>query len=255
MKVLLWVVLFALTILLGAAVWFYFNSSALLKRAIESSGSEAIGAPLRVGDVVMEWEKGRGELRRVTVGQPAGFGTGSLLLVERVSIGVPLDANNGRDGVFHLTEVSISGATLNVIAKGESTNLAAMKAQVDQQVASSQSPVADVERQPAETRPIRLIIDHLEFTNLQTHVNSDVLGELDLKVPDISENNLGGDVGGLTVDQLAYAILKPLSRRVTRELIKEGLDEDRLKDELKARARDKLDSELKKLTERLQSRD
>lgn len=224
MKVLLWVVFLALTILLGAGVWVYFNSSTLLKQTIESYGSEAIGAPLRVGEFVMEWEKGRGELRRVTIGQPAGFGDGSLLEVERVRIGVPLDANNGQEGVFHLTEVSISGAILNVVAKGESMNLAAMKAQIDQQVASSQSPASGGEKQSAETQPVRLIIDQLNFKDLQTHVTSDVLGELDLKAPDIAEKNLGRDSGGLTVEQLAYAIIKPLSKRVTRELIKEGLE-------------------------------
>lgn len=255
MKTLLWLVAIVLTILLGAGVWFYLNSSFLLKRAIESYGSGAIGSPVHVGEVVMEWETGRGELRRVTIAQPAGFGPGSLLEVERVRIGVPLDPNNGQQGVFLLTEVLIAGAALNVIAKGDSTNLAAMKEQVDRQVAATQAPTGSAEQASASAAPIRLIIDHLEFTNLRTHVSSDVLGELDLQVPDILEDNLGRDAGGLTVEQLARAIIKPLSKRVTRELIRKGLDEDQLKDALKARARDKVDSELKKLTERLQSRD
>ena len=51
-------------------------------------------------EVVMAGKTGSGELRRVTTDQPAGFGTGSLLEVERVRIGVPLDPDNGQSGLF-----------------------------------------------------------------------------------------------------------------------------------------------------------
>jgi len=151
--------------------------------------------------------------------------------------------------------VAILGATLNVIVNGDSTNLAARKRQIDQQTGASGSSSDPVERASADSAPVRLIVDPLEFANRQTHVSSEVLGELDIKVPDISAINLGRDVGGLTVEQLAHAIIKPLAKRVTRALIQEGLDEERLQDALKERARDKVDSKLKMLSERLQSRD
>jgi len=48
----------------------------------------------------MAGKTGSGELRRVTIDQAAGFGTGSLLEVERVRIGVPLDPDNGQSGLF-----------------------------------------------------------------------------------------------------------------------------------------------------------
>ena len=255
MKVIKWLFLVLLLALAGGGVWFYLNSGFLLRQAIEDYGSAALGSPVKVGGVVMEWAQGRGELKKLSVGQPSGFAQDGaagrpLFEVDSVRLGVPLSADNGTDGVFRLTEIVVSGARLNVIATGRSTNVEAMQKQVERQVGTSSGAA-----EASGSAPVRLIIDRLVLTDMKTHVSSDVLGDLELSIPDIRESGLGKAEGGLTVEELGYAIIRPLSKSVTKALIRQGLDKDKLKAAVKARAKDKVDSELKKLSERLQSRD
>ena len=255
MKLIKWLFLVLLLALAGGGVWFYLNSGFLLRQAIEDYGSAALGSPVKVGGVVMEWAQGRGELKTLSVGQPSGFvkdGAAGrpLFEVDSVRLGVPLSADNGTDGVFRLTEIVVSGARLNVIATGRSTNVEAMQTQVERQVGTSSGTA-----EASDSAPVRLIIDRLVLTDMKTHVSSDVLGDLELSIPDIRESGLGKAEGGLTVEELGYAIIRPLSKSVTKALIRQGLDKDKLKAAVKARAKDKVDSELKKLSERLQSRD
>lgn len=259
MKVIKWLFLVLLLALAGGGVWLYLNSGFLLRQAIEDYGSAALGSPVKVGGVVMEWAQGRGELKTLSVGQPSGFVQDAaagrpLFEVDSVRLGVPLSADNGSDGVFRLTEIVVSGARLNVIATGRSTNIEAMQTQVKKQV-EQQVGTSAGSAEPSGSAPVRLIIDRLVLTDMKTHVSSDVLGDLELSIPDIRESGLGKAEGGLTVEELGYAIIRPLSKSVTKALIRQGLDKDKLKAAVKARAKDKVDSELKKLSERLQSRD
>jgi hypothetical protein len=254
MKVLRWIVLAMVVIAGGAGVWLYLHSGGLLKDAIETYGSEALGVPLEVQEVVLHLEQGAGEMKGVTVGQPAGFGEGHLLEVGTVRLGIAIDQNNGTNDVWHLTGISLADARLNVVAQGKATNVEALADQVDQRMTGTSG--TGTQTSATATSPeIRLIIDHLDLTGMRAQVTSDVLGSFELPLPDIHERRIGVAEGGLPPAAIAEAIVRPLSKKVTRELIRKGLDTDALKAEAKAKVKEKANAELKRLTDRLKSRD
>ncbi|MCP5178555.1 MAG: hypothetical protein R3E84_06520 [Pseudomonadales bacterium] len=246
MKVLLWIVLVLVLVLGGAGVWLYLNSGSLLARAIEQYGSDIVGAPVRVGRVSLALDKGTGEISSLTVGQPGGYDGGNILSIGTTRLGIALDPDNGSNGVYHLTEMTVDSVALSVIARGRDTNVEAMANRVQQNAARYASG-SDTAAGPE----VRVIVDRLNLTGIRADVNSDLAGTMAVTVPDVRLKDVGAKEGGVTFAELANRIVRPISRSVTKELINQQIDVDAVKEKAKEKVKKKLDKEVKGLFDKL----
>ncbi len=248
MKVILWILAILVLAVAGFGGYLYLNSGALLKSAIEEYGSEAAGVAVRVGDVSLDLAEGSGEIRGLTVANPAEFGGGNVMEVGLTRLG--LNVAESTEQVVVLNELVVDGAVLNVIAKGKRTNLEALQEQVEAGEASTSSSSGS-----SATDEPKIIVDRLRIQNTQANLDSDLLGETALKVPDVALNKVGRAEGGITFEELAERIVSPITRDVTKELVNKGLGLDKAKEKAEEKVRAELDRGLKKLTDRLRSRD
>ena len=94
---------------------------------------------------------------------------------------------------------------------------------------------------PAEGPEPKIIIEKFAFTNSRTSLDSDVLGETSVEIPDIHLTGIGEKSQGVTIQEALKQLLSPIVRASTEALARENLNLD----EMKEKAEERLDEELK----------
>jgi hypothetical protein len=221
-----------LLLVIGVFVYVAYNTNSIVKNAIETIGPQYLDAPVRVKDVDISLQDGRGTLTNLEVGNPAGYEGPYAVRVGTVS--VTLDVAHSTSGLVVLKRVTIDGARVAAIAKSaKETNLRTLSSNVPASKSSS---------------PIKLIIDELDVTNTQAAVSSPLLSRaLEVNVPDVHLKDIGRSTGGADVGTVINQVLAPITKAVTRSLSEAGLqslgvDPNQLKSDAARRMNDALQS-------------
>lgn len=221
-----------LLLVIGVFVYVAYNTNSIVKNAIETIGPQYLDAPVRVKDVDISLQDGRGTLTNLEVGNPAGYEGPYAVRVGTVS--VTLDVAHSTSGLLVLKRVTIDGARVAAIAKSaKETNLRTLSSNVPASKSSS---------------PIKLIIDELDVTNTQAAVSSPLLSRaLEVNVPDVHLKDIGRSTGGADVGTVINQVLAPITKAVTRSLSEAGLqslgvDPNQLKSDAARRMNDALQS-------------
>ena len=89
----------------------------------------------------------------------------------------------------------------------------------------STSEAAPAAEESAGPEP-KIIIENFAFTNARTSLNSDILGEKAVEIPDIRLTGIGEKSQGVTIREALKQILDPIVQASTEALAKEGLNVD-----------------------------
>lgn len=248
MKALGLIVGLVVLILVGVGVYVVLNSGALLERAMESYGTEYLGARVSVGGVDVSFSEGSAGVDTLVVDNPRGFSGPPAFRLGNLS--ATLDTAAISSELVVLKDVSIDGAEINLLAQGRETNLQQLLDHLNAQIgANEQAEETGVESE------VKLIIDRFSFTGAKASVESDLLGSASVTLPDIQLSDIGRASDGATVGELLKQILEPIVRAATRQLAREGIDLDgareRIEQNLRERAGEALGEGLKGLTDRL----
>jgi hypothetical protein len=198
MKVVGAAVIVLLLIAVGIFAYLARNTNSIVKNAIESIGSQYLGAPVRVGAVDISLQDGRGTLKKLEIGNPPGYAGPYALRAGEVSMTV--DLANSNTSLIVLKAVVVDHAQIAAVAKStQDTNLNALA----RNVPVSESPAP------------KLIIDRLDLTNTQTSVESPFVAKaLDVNVPDVHLTQVGRASGDVSVNQVVQQILAPITRSI-----------------------------------------
>ncbi|MCR9259194.1 MAG: AsmA family protein [Pseudomonadaceae bacterium] len=246
MKTFAWIVVVLLLLIGGAVAYVAFNSGSLVKSGIERFGPQFLGVEVEVDDVELAITEGSAAVNGFRLGNPEGFAGADMMQVDQVK--VVLDTSQISDTLVVMKEVVIDGADITAIAKGQRTNFQQLLANLD--AANGSDAQATTETSDSAPGP-KFIIDKFSFTNTRAALDSDVVGQLALAIPDIRLQDIGRKSNGVTGVELAQQILKPLTASITNEAVKQGLDIDGVKQNIEQRVRDKIGSGLKSLTDSL----
>jgi len=221
-----------LLLVIGVFVYVAYNTNSIVKNAIETIGPQYLGAPVRVKDVDISLQDGRGTLTNLEVGNPPGYEGPYAVRVGTVS--VTLDVAHSTSELVVLKRVTIDGARVAAIAKSaKETNLRTLSSNVPSSKNAS---------------PIKLIIDELDLTNTQAAVSSPLLAKaLEVNVPDVHLKDIGRSTGGADIGTVIDQVLAPITKSVTRSLSEAGLqglgvDPNQLKSDAAQRMNDALQS-------------
>ncbi len=221
-----------LLLVIGVFVYVAYNTNSIVKNAIETIGPQYLGAPVRVKDVDISLQDGRGRLTNLEVGNPPGYEGPYAVRVGTVS--VTLDVAHSTSELIVLKRVTIDGARVAAIAKSaKETNLRTLSSNVPSSKNAS---------------PIKLIIDELDLTNTQAAVSSPLLAKaLEVNVPDVHLKDIGRSTGGADIGTVIDQVLAPITKSVSRSLSEAGLkslgvDPNQLKSDAVQRMNDALQS-------------
>ncbi len=253
MKAIAWIIGIIVIVIGGVGLFVVLNSGGLIKTGIEMYGPDALGAEVSVEDVNLDLSAGSAQILGLTVGNPAGFNGSDALSLGEVK--VVLDTGQISESLIVIRQILIDSADVALIARGRRSNFQQLMENVERSVGASDGAAESTEAAGAQPR---FIVDRLDFTNAAASVNSDVLGDLALEIPDIHLTDIGRKSKGVTAAELAQQFLKPISDAATRAAVEEGLDLEgvkaRAKERVQEQIRDKISSGLRGLTDRLRDK-
>ncbi len=240
MKAVKIIVLLVVLAIIGVLVYTALNAGSLVKQAIESVGPQYLGTSVKLDKVDLSLTEGTAAVTGLTIGNPTGYK--GAYAMQFGLIKVVLNPADVTSDPIVLQQVVIDGAKIAAVVKGaKDTNFTAIVDHLSRTVGAPDTAESD------DSEEIRVIINRLDFTDLVASVSSDILGDAELKLPDIHLRDIGRKSNGATLGEVAQQLLKPINQAVAKELIKKQLGTDQLKSSLEEKLKSKLSDKLKDL--------
>lgn len=188
----------------GALYWLRGNMDALVKDAIEHYGSAMTRASVRVAAVEISPADGRGVIRGLTVGNPAGFKTPHALKVDRIEVAIDL-ASIAKDAVT-VKKIGINAPDIIYEKADGTTNFDALLKNVNDYVGPSEK----------KDGGKKLIVEQLAVTDAKAEASAAFMDGKTVAVPlpDIALRDIGKAKGGITPGELGQEIFKTLKQKL-----------------------------------------
>jgi len=219
--------------LAGAATYYVASSlDSLIAQLIEHYGSEMTGVPVRVGSVELSLSEGRGSIRGLRVGNPAGYAAGDAFRLGEITIDLDIDSIGSTPIVLDELRVAAPEVQFETDALGKS-NFDVIMANLDAYSSGGGGSADDAEAS-AETR---LAIRRFRFE--KGSVTADVsrlipdAKPVQVRLPSVALDNLGGKRGA-TPAEIGKQVLVGFTASVVRVVASsqaQRLIEGKLKDE------------------------
>ncbi|HEX7035939.1 MAG TPA: hypothetical protein VF210_09200 [Pseudomonadales bacterium] len=256
MKALGWIIGLLALLIIAIGIFLVTGSGALLEKAIERYGTQYLGAPVEVAEAEVSIADQTAAVRGLVIQNPPGFDGPPAFRLGNVAMTLNMDQTSSE--VIALHEVVVDGADVAALVKGRKSNLQALMDHLNEQLGPA-------EEEPADESEVKLIIDRFDFTNAKASVESDVLGQAAVNIPDVHLTDIGRDSNGATIAEVLKQVLDPVVRSVTRALVERGVnlegvrerlegERDRLEQNLRERAGDALPGGLDRLRDTLRPR-
>lgn len=204
-------------ILAIAAYWAYSSLDVIVRVAIEYYGPKITGVPVHVDSVELSTSDGRGTVRGLEIGTPAGFDAPHAATVGEIR--VLLDPATARAPLVHIRELSVESPNITYERGDHGTNLAAIQRNIKGYIAAN----ADSQSGPPEAKHGRrkFVVDHLVLRGGRVTMTSTALhGQgLNFNLPDVRLDDVGKSQGGLTASEIGNLVVGELEAQIARRVL------------------------------------
>jgi hypothetical protein len=216
----IWIGALVAVAVVAAALWLLAsNLDAIVARAIERQGSELTGVPVRVASVEIDLRSGRGSVRGVTVGSPAGFEGDAFRLGE---ISLDVDPASLTSAVIRVDEVVVAAPEVRWVADARGrSNVQAILAHVKQHSKTSEGGEGDASAGEADPETL-LVVRRVEFRDGQVAADLAAVGAgtREEKLPPLTLRDLGapdgapaGEIGARVAEAYAGQVVRTVAAR------------------------------------------
>ena len=227
MKKLAVILLVAVAVAGGAAYWAYHSLDLIVRVAIEHYAPGIAGVSVKVGGVDISAADGRGVVRGLEIGNPAGFTAPRAMSVGEVR--VVLDPATVAGPVVRIRELSVESPLITYERTDRGTNLQAIQKNIRRYI---EQEGGSSEGRPAEAKHGRrkFVVDRIALRGARvTMTNPGLRGQgITFNLPDIELREVGRRQGGLTASEIGGLVAAELEARIaqrvltTIELLKKG---------------------------------
>jgi len=201
----------------GAVFWLNRNIDGLVQAAIEKYGSQMTKAKVSVASVEIKPADGRGVIRGLTIGNPAGFKTSHAVKAAEIEVAIDLASLTG--SVITIRKIGVVAPDI-IYEKGDvMTNFDA----IQKNIADYLGP-ADKAKEK-EKGGKKLIVEELVIASPKAQASAAFLAgkTVEVKLPTIALRNLGKAKGGVTPGELGQEIAGAIKARLTAGISFDGL--------------------------------
>jgi hypothetical protein len=215
MKILLYIIgsLVALAVVAFLIVAFMLGS--IVKKGINHAGPKITQTSVVLEDAKISPFSGKGTLKGLTVGNPAGWTTPRAFYLGEISIDL-VPGSLTKDHIV-INSIVIDQPEITFETKITSSNLQDLLKNIQKASESGTStpqPQPSGETKPAEPgKEIKLEVKSFRLVNAKVIVVG-AGTTLPVEIPSLVMENLGTREGGLTPEQLAAAVLKEITAQV-----------------------------------------
>jgi uncharacterized protein involved in outer membrane biogenesis len=221
MKTLFKVVAGLAVVLLIVIVVGVFNLDKGIKAVVETVGPELTKSSVTLSDVDLSLTSGKGSLRGLVVGNPAGFSSSKAFSLGEISIAV--DPASVTTDTITINSIRIVAPEITYESLKGGTNLDQLQKNVEQAIGASNNDAATEAKGGGEDAVAKkLIIRDLTITGGKISYSNALLGSKSISLPlpplhltGIGEKS-GGASAGEVVGQVLGAINKSAASAVTR---------------------------------------
>lgn len=194
--------LLVVVLLIGAGMFYLVsNLDSIVKRGIESAGTEAVGTNVRVDTVAIDLTTGSATLTGFSIANPEGFSNQDMVRFDELSVAI--DLGSLRSDVIRITSIRSVNPYVLYELQGTQSNIDVVRARFP-----AQEPAPD--SQPG-TQPV-IGIDAVTINGIQGTLQSNLLSTpVNVNLGNVNLPPVQG-----TPDELARQIARPLLTQLAR---------------------------------------
>lgn len=213
------VILLVLLLIVGGGLYYLFsNLDSLVKKGIETYGSQAAGTAVRVDSVDLKLRQASGTINGLTIANPAGFSAKPMFSLGRIHLKLDADSLSGKTPTIDQLAITAPRLLFEVDDQGRS-NLQVLKRHLARNAPGTQEKPADQGQKSEE----RLRVKRLTISDATAAIDLTAMGGKTYQgtLPEIVLTDIGGP-GGTTPAALARVVLDALGRELEREAARRG---------------------------------
>jgi len=203
-----------LVVVIAAVIFLLANLGSVIKAVVEKVGSEATKAKVTLDAADVSLTSGKGSLRGLTVGNPAGFKTNNALKLGDISVQV--DVSTVKSDVIVVKEIAIGAPKVTYEFAAGGSNIETLRKNVEAYAGGERGkPAAE-----GEKKGPRLVIENLYVRDGRVDVSADFLkGEkVGVALPTIHLKDIGKKDGrneGASAAEVAARVIASIGRSAT----------------------------------------
>jgi len=205
-KIIIFSVLALVLAIAGTVAYVLTNIDLIVKTAVEKYGSQAVKTQVRVSSVKIKLSQGEGAIRGLTVANPSGFVSPSIIMLDTISIRIA--KNSIASTPIVIDNILISGPEVFYEMKADGTaNVDILK----KNLAESGSSKEEELQQGRKGKELRLRVGKLVFEKGKVHVRVAQLMDKPyiVELPRLELINIGKH-GGATPAEIAHTMATAL---------------------------------------------
>ena len=205
----------------GVGVFLYSSLDSLVKKAIETVGTEVAGVPVSVSEVQIKLGEGKAAIKGLSIGNPKGFTAPHAFRLGEISIALDTGSVTGNPIVIKDISVASPEVTYETGAQGSNIdaiqrNIAAKSGGGGKSEPAASSSSSDGGK--------KLVIDRLALTGGTLKLATPIPGaQASAKLGDIVLTGIGRSQGGASSAQVAEQVLGALTKGALKSVQNMGL--------------------------------
>ncbi|MCE2510449.1 MAG: hypothetical protein J4G10_05665 [Alphaproteobacteria bacterium] len=217
----------ALAILIGAVVYIGSSLDSIVEKGIEKYGSRILQARVAIGSVEISPQSGKGSLRGIFIGNPAGFEAESAFELDEVTIGINVESVMENPVIIKEIRVIAPKLTYELNEQGVS-NLDALQRNIEAFTGASGGKSGGESKDAGAKGEAgrKLVIEKLSIQKGTVRVEAPVLKEMtEVSLPPIEFTDIGKEGSGTAPDKVAAKVLDTITRQVVTATAGLGLEQ------------------------------
>ena len=208
-----------------------------IKAAVETLGPRYTQADVSLNEVDLSLKTGKGSLRGLTVGNPAGFKTAQAFSLGEITVQV--DTSTVTSDVIVIEQIRILAPQITYESGKNGSNLDQLQKNVTA-AAGGAGETTGTEQGDSAEKAVKLIIRDLQINDGKLSYSNALLGDttVDVALPAIQLTNIGEKSGGATSAEVVKQVLAAINRKAG-SAIANSADIDKLKSQLQDQLKEK----------------
>ena len=214
MKILMRIVLVLLVVVVAGLGASYMFLDRIVVKAVGEVGPRITGTPVSLSSSALKPWSGAGTLSGLQIGNPQPFGSENIFSLGAIEVDIDMDTL--REEVLLVNLVRVEQPEILYINNGDTDNLRALLANIEQRLGSSSQ--SDAGESEGASR--KIMIDDFYFTGGRVSASHSMLGEqrIEVALPQLHLVGIGRESNGTTIRQAAEQIFEQVNAAV-REVV------------------------------------
>lgn len=205
------VVAVLVVLVVGVGVFLYSSLDSLVKKAIETVGSEVAGVPVTVSEVKISLTEGKASLKGLAVGNPKGFTTPKAMSFGEIAIAIDTGSVTANPVVIKDITVASPEVTVELGEKG--SNLDVIQSNIAGKGGKSEASSSSSSSSSDGGADKKLVIDRLALTGGTVKLATQLPDvQSTAKLGDIVLTGIGRKSGGASASEVAAQVLNAVTK-------------------------------------------